>query len=327
MRKVELGGNSYYLGDCVAGARRHVPDGSVDLVVTDPPYGIGGDRLHRHYNRDEGLVVDGYVEVPAEEYGDFTHAWVAEAARVLRPNGSLYVVSGYTNLYHVLDALRATDLREVNHIVWRYNFGVHTRRKYVSSHYHVLYYERPGPGRRTFNANVRYGPGERDADGRSLDYADREDVWAIDREYKPGRRKNKNELPTGLLVKMLQYSSSPGDLVCDLFMGGFGTARAAVGLGRRFVGFEVSPSIFDAGVERMRSVREGDLLGTLRAPDGGGPANQGMRWTEEERTRLVERYEVLQAEGMTKARSVEVLGEEFGRGRFAVTNVLRRHGR
>jgi site-specific DNA-methyltransferase (adenine-specific) len=152
-------------------------------------------------------------------------------------------------------------------------------------------------------------------------------VWAIDREYKPGRRKNKNELPTALLVKMLQYSSSPGDLVCDLFMGGFGTARVAVGLGRRFVGFEVSPSIFEAGVERMRDVREGDLLGTLRAPEGGGPVNQGMRWTEGERTRLLERYEALQAEGMTKARSVEVLGEEFGRGRFAVTNVLRRHGR
>jgi site-specific DNA-methyltransferase (adenine-specific) len=326
MRCVELAGNLYYQGDCVEGARGHLPDGSVDLVVTDPPYGIGGDRLHQHYNRDEGHVVDGYVEVPEGEYGEFTRAWVAEAARVLRPNGSIYIVSGYTHLYHVLDALRATELREVNHLIWRYGFGVHTRRKYVSSHYHVLYYERPGPGKRTFNANVRFGPGERDADGRSLDYADREDVWAIDREYKPGRRKNKNELPTALLVKMLQYSSRPGDMVCDMFMGGFGTARVAVGLGRRFVGFELAPAIFEAGVERMRDVSEGDLLGAVRVPEGGRPANQGRRWSGEEEARLVERYGVLRAEGLTKARSVEALGEEFGRGRFSVTNVLRRHG-
>ena len=324
MRRVELDGNLYYLGDCVEGARRHLADGSVDLMVTDPPYGIGGDRLDQHYNRDETLVVDGYVEVPGEEYGEFTHRWVAEAARVLRPNGSMYVVSGYTNLYHVLDALRATGLREVNHVVWRYSFGVHTTRKYVSSHYHVLYYERPGPGRRTFNANVRFGPGERGPDGRSLDYADREDVWAIDREYKPGRHKNRNELPRELLVKMLQYSSSPGDLVCDMFMGGFGTARAAVGLGRRFVGFEVSPPIFEAGVERMRDVRGGDLVPTLRVPRGEAPSRRGQRWTGEETARLVERYGEMRAEGMTKARAVEHLGEQFGRGRFAITNVLRR---
>ncbi|UCC92351.1 MAG: site-specific DNA-methyltransferase, partial [Thermoplasmata archaeon] len=268
----------------------------------------------------------GYVEVPEEEYGDFSRAWVAEAARVLRPNGSIYIVSGYTNLYHILDALRATDLREVNHIVWRYAFGVHTRRKFVSSHYHILYYERPGPGKRTFNANVRYGPGERGPDGGSLDYADREDVWTIDREYKPGRRKNKNELPTQLLVKIIQYSSRPGDLVCDLFMGGFSTARVAVGLGRRFVGFEVSPPIFDAGVEMMGTVAEGDLLATLRVPAGGLPSHQGQRWTEEETARLLERYHVLRAEGTTKTRSIEVLGDEFGRGRFSITNVLKRHG-
>jgi site-specific DNA-methyltransferase (adenine-specific) len=326
MRKVDIGGNLYYLGDCVEGAREHLADGSVDLMVTDPPYGIEGDRLDRHYNRDEAHVVEGYVEVPAEEYGAFSRAWVAEAARVLRPGGSIYIVSGYTNLYHILDALRATDLREVNHIVWRYAFGVHTRRKYVSSHYHVLYYERPGPGRRTFNANVRFGPGERDAGGGSLDYADREDVWTIDREYKPGRRKNRNELPTELLVKMMQYSSRPGDLVCDMFLGGFGTARVAVGLGRRFTGFEVSPTIFDAGVERMREVSRGDLLDTLRVPREGGHANQGQRWTEAETDRLLERYRGLRAEGATKARAMEVLGGEFGRGRFAITNVLKRNG-
>ena len=325
MRKVDVSGNVFYRGVSASGARQHIADSSVDLIITDPPYGIGGDTLHKHYNRDEGHVVEGYVEVPEEEYGAFSRSWISEAARILRPNGSIYIVSGYTNLYHILDALRATDLEEVNHIVWRYNFGVHTKRKFVSSHYHILYYEKPGPGRRTFNANVRYGPSERNTDGGSLDYADREDVWLIDREYKPGRRKNKNELPRKLLVKLVQYSSGPGDLVCDLFMGGFSTARVAVGLGRRFVGFEVSPAIFDEGVRRMREVKAGDLLPTLRVPQVGGLENQGKRWTESEMARLVERYDVLRKEGRTKASSIDMLGDEFGRGRFSITNVLKRH--
>ncbi|MCK5254010.1 MAG: site-specific DNA-methyltransferase, partial [Thermoplasmata archaeon] len=140
------------------------------------------------------------------------------------------------------------------------------------------------------------------------------------------RRKNKNELPRKLLVKMVQYSSGPGDLVCDLFMGGFSTARVAVGLGRRFVGFEVSPAIFDEGVRRMREVKAGDLLPTLRVPKVGGLENQGKRWTEDEMARLVKRYEVLRIEGGTKASSIDVMGDEFGRGRFSITNVLKRHG-
>jgi site-specific DNA-methyltransferase (adenine-specific) len=319
-------GSLFHNCDCIEGARQHVSDGSIDLIITDPPYGIGGDTLHKHYNRSEDLVVDGYVEVPEEEYGDFSREWVAEAARILRPNGSIYIVSGYTNLYHILDALRATDLREVNHIVWRYNFGVHTRRKFVSSHYHILYYERPGPGKRKFHTNVRFGPGERDGEGGALNYADREDVWVINREYKPGRRKNKNELPTELLVKMMQYSSDPGNLVCDLFMGGFGTARVAVGLERRFVGFEVSPSIFEEGMRRMEGVEPGFLLPSLRTPEAGGLASQGKRWTEEETARLLKNYRILREEGRTKASSIQALSDEFGRGRFAITNVLKREG-
>ena len=129
MRSVTINGNTFYNGDCVAGAAEHIPDDAVDLIITDPPYGIDGDRLHRHYNRDEEFVVEGYVEVPADEYGEFSRAWIQQAERILRPGGSLYVVSGYTNLYHILAALRETELTEVNHIIWHYNFGVYTRRK------------------------------------------------------------------------------------------------------------------------------------------------------------------------------------------------------
>ena len=144
-----LADRAFYNLDCLRGAIEHLSDESVDLIVTDPPYGIDGDRLHRHYNRDEPFVIDGYVEVDRGVYNAFSRAWIAQAYRVLRPGGQIYVISAYTNLYDVLDALRSTDLREINHLIWKYNFGVYTSTKFVSSHYHILYYAKPG-GRRTF---------------------------------------------------------------------------------------------------------------------------------------------------------------------------------
>ncbi|WP_292520938.1 site-specific DNA-methyltransferase [Methanoculleus sp.] len=325
MRFEEVNGNIFYNGDCIMGAQEHIPDNSVDLIITDPPYGINGDRLHQHYNRDETFVVGGYVEVPAAGYGEFSLNWIREAKRILRPGGSIYIVSGYTNLYHILHALRETGLTEVNHIIWKYNFGVYTSRKYVSSHYHILYYEKPGAERR-FNLESRYGVGEKAPDNGSPNYRDREDVWCINREYKPGQVKNKNELPTELLIKMLQYSSNEGDLVCDMFLGGFSTARTAIGLNRRATGFELSESIFDLRVKELRDTRPGCLLPSLRTPRIEGPENRGRPWTESDRKTLVSRFTRLTESGSTKKAAVERLGRELGRGRWSIEKMLKREG-
>lgn len=321
-RVAEVHGQRFYNEDCIAGAPRRLAPGSVDLIITDPPYGIAGDTLHKHYNRREEFVTDGYVEVPAGEYADFSRRWVAEAARALRPGGSIYVVSGYTHLLEVLAALRAAELEEVNHLIWKFNFGVFTRTKYISSHYHVLYYTKPG-GPRTFNTQARFGLLERSGAEGSLNYADREDVWDVKREYKPGQRKNKNELPAELLAKMVQYSSNTGDLVADFFLGGFSTARVALGLGRRSTGFELSQQAFEHGVASLRKVEPGELLIHLRVPDTRRLPRQGAAWTEAERARLRQRFAVLRA-GSTKKATIAALTEEFGRGRWAIEKELKR---
>ncbi len=312
----------FYNMDAVDGCRQHLADGAVDLVVTDPPYGIDGTTLHKHYNRKEDLVVDGYVEVDRKDYPAFTRRWIAEAARILRPGGALFALSGYTNLRHLLAALADSGLLERNHIIWKYNFGVYTRKKFVSSHYHVLYWVKPGPNP-TFRQDARFAQPERDPDGRSLLYRDLEDVWIINREYKPGRAKNKNELPTALLVKILQYASRENDLVCDLFLGGFNTARVAVGMNRRIVGFERGRKPFEHGLGIMANVKPGGLLPSLKRPRGQAPRNQGKPWAAEEIRRLRARFLALREEGRTKQDAVASLCEEFGRGRFAVDRILR----
>ena len=124
--------------DCVTGMAELASD-SIDMVFTDPPYGIDGDNLDVHYNRDESHVVPGYCEVSLDTYSEFSQSWITECARVLRPGGSMYIVSGYTNLHHILNALHSTDLREINHIIAEYTFGVSATKKFISSHYHVLF--------------------------------------------------------------------------------------------------------------------------------------------------------------------------------------------
>lgn len=323
MEPVVIHNCTFYNENCISGAREHIPDGTIDLIVTDPPYGIQGTLLHRHYNRDEAFVVDGYVEVPVEEYGEFSLQWIKEAERVLRPGGSLYIVSGYTNLYHILSALRLTKLREVNHIVWKYNFGVFTSKKFVSSHYHILFYEKPG-GRRTFNLEARFGLSERTIEKRSLNNLDREDVWIINREYKPQRTKNKNELPIALLTKIFQYSTNEGDVVADFFCGGFSTAKVAIGLNRRFVGFEISQNIFRKKIEELQSLEPGFLLQFQRTPKIEPRRNQGRLWTENELHRLLELYTSLQMRNLSKKDTIEIIKDDLGRGYWAIEKALKK---
>ena len=80
-----------YNQSCIDGMREHVADGSVDLIFTDPPYGIDGDGLDVHYHRDESNVIQGYIDVPLTQYAKFSQEWISECARVLRPGGSLYI--------------------------------------------------------------------------------------------------------------------------------------------------------------------------------------------------------------------------------------------
>lgn len=200
-----------------------------------------------------------------------------------------------------------------------------TSRKYVSSHYHILFYEKPGD-KRTYNIESRFGKNEKEDSGGSLNYQDREDVWVINREYKPGKIKNKNELPAALLTKIIQYSSNEGDLICDMFLGGFSTARVAIGLNRRAVGFELSSSVFEAKMEEMRKVTPGSLLPTIRSPIINPIRNQGKGWTDEEIIQLQKRYGELIKEKRSIKEISMVLQEEFGRGYWSINKMLKTRG-
>jgi site-specific DNA-methyltransferase (adenine-specific) len=311
----------FYNEDCIEGAKKYLKSNSVDLIVSDPPYGINGDKLDKHYNRDESNVLDGYVEVPENEYPEFSEKWIKEAARVLRPGGSIYIVSGYSHLRHILNALANTCLQEKNHIIWKYNFGVYTSKKYISSHYHVLYYVKPGENA-TFNTNAFYADYEKGENGGSMNYLDREDVWIINREYKPGQVKNKNELPKSLLTKMILYSSNPDDLVCDFFLGSFSTAKVAIGLGRRACGFELNKNAFDYQIKEIEKIKSGELIFDLRQVPENKLTNKGKPLMNEEKIQIVTEFKQLTKKGTSQKDACNIISGKFGRGYWSILKMV-----
>ena len=86
----------------------------------------------------------------------------------------------------------------VNHIIWKYQFGVVTKKKFVTSHYHCLYVCK-NEKKRKFYPFLRFKQNSKSDEGRSLHYKDKEDVWDIKREYWTGDEKTPTKLPRELI--------------------------------------------------------------------------------------------------------------------------------
>lgn len=311
-----------YNEDCIEGAKKHIDTESVDLVICDPPFGINESSFDKHYKRKkDDFIIDGYVEAP-KEYYDFTYNWMLEAGRVLKYDGSLYIISGWTNLKDILNVGEILGLHLQNHIVWRYNFGVYTKKKFVTSHYHILYYLKDSKAKPTFNQYCRFGPDEKDALGKSMNYQDLEDVWTINKEFAQGQKKNKNKLPNALIEKIILYSSNKDDIVCDFFQGNFTTAYCSIKLGRMPIGFELNKEAYDYNMSLISNLEFGFGLSHLKEVIVNNPDNQGKAITSEERDSIVQEYINLVDEGILKKDILKLLCAKYKRGKFSIINIV-----
>jgi site-specific DNA-methyltransferase (adenine-specific) len=222
-----------YQGDSIR-LIRDIPDGIIDLVVTDPPFAIDFRAQRLNYNRTGSNVIEGYHEVSVENYESFSREWMREAFRVLSPTGSMYVFSGWNRLKDILGGLDSAGFTTQNHLIWKYQFGVFTKKKYVTSHYHILFVVKD-PKRYIFN-KVEHYP---------------EDVWEIKREYWKGKKKTPTKLPSEIVRKILRFSSNPGDIVLDPFLGSGTVAVTAKQMGRHFTGFEIVGDYLSFANERL----------------------------------------------------------------------------
>ena len=243
--------NAIYHEDCVCGMKA-MPNESVDLIVTDPPFAIDFKARRGNYNRDSNRVLDGYREIAVDRYPAFTAEWMREAFRVLKDTGSCFVFSGWNNLKDILVAADEIGFQAVNHIIWKYQFGVACRRRFVTSHYHCLFFCKDD-GKRNFYPAARFNGSEKTSNGGSVRYRDMEDVWVVNREYWTGDKKTPTKLPRRLVEKILAYASKEGDLVLDPFLGSGQVALISKMSGRRYIGFEIADEYFRFAEERLRT--------------------------------------------------------------------------
>ena len=315
-----------YAAECI----QSLADGSVQCVVCDPPFGLGEDTFDKHYARKPSHVIPGYKTAPTanESYEAWTRQWLHEIPRVLAPDGTLYVVCAWNHVCDVERAIRtapAPGLTVLNHIIWKYNFGVYAQKKFVTSHYHILRCGRGTADSTAFYPRAYYNETDEVVVGakrRKAQYADMEDVWSIPRENSPGKAKNVNKLPDALVRKMVRYSSKPGDTVADFFMGNFTTAYVARREGRSVVGCDANAHVCAHHIQRVQDIPAPSLDDpSLHEKPSTKPKNAGQPVTDEERACIRSRYAELRA-SKTKKASIAVLGVEFERGAFSLANIV-----
>jgi len=243
--------NIIYNCDSIVGMRDKIEDNCVDLIVTDPPFAINFTGKKANYNRTEENVLDGYEEIDEADYPEFTRNWLTQAKRILKPSGSMYIFSGWNHLRIILDTLHELGFEIINHLIWKYNFGMNCTKKYISSHYHILYVcidQR----KVKFLTYSRFDKDEKiPFTKKNARYADMEDVWIIKRENWAGKIKTATKLPGEVIKKILSYSAESGDLIVDPFSGSGQVAWFARKMGANYICFEKSKEIFDFSMRRL----------------------------------------------------------------------------
>jgi len=199
-------------------------DVRADLVFADPPFGIGFKGNLETYHRTPDAL--SYVEVPTEKYPSFIRSLLDWSHNVLKSSGSMWLLSGWNNLGTVLDAVERAGFHVLNHCIWKYQFGVFTKRRFTTSHYHLLLLVKD-PDDYIFNKPEHYA----------------EDVWYIKRPYRHGVKTAGNELPDELVKKCIYTSSNKGDLVIDPVLGSGTTIKLCLEMGRRCIGIEINPAL------------------------------------------------------------------------------------
>ena len=227
-------------GDCIE-VLAGLPDRSVDLVFADPPYNLqlGGDLL-RPDNSKVDAVDDHWDQFASfEAYDAFTRAWLSQCRRVLKDNGSLWVIGSYHNVFRVGAAVQDLGFWILNDVIWRKTNPMPNFKgtRFTNAHETLIWAAKGrGPKRYTFNY---------DAMKMANDELQMRSDWTLplctgEERIKDasGQKAHPTQKPEALLHRVILSSSKPGDVVLDPFFGVGTSGAAAKRLGRRFIGIE-----------------------------------------------------------------------------------------
>jgi len=267
-----------YFGDNLE-ILRTLPDASTQLIYIDPPFNTGRTQSRRQLRTvesDQGdrtgfggkryatevIGEQGYRD-QFDDYLAFLEPRLRESYRLLAPNGSLYFHIDYREVHYckiLLDEIFGRDAF-LNEIIWAYDFGGRTKKRWPAKHDNILWYAKD-PENYIFNyddiARIPYmAPGlvgEEKAKRGKLPT----DTWwhtivGTNSHEKTGYPTQK---PLGVLRRIIQASSSSGGLVLDYFAGSGTTGAACVEFDRDFILIDNNPEALGVMVDRFRGQKD-----------------------------------------------------------------------
>lgn len=209
-----------------------LPDESIDLIVTDPPYPVisGGSgptsRMHRRpagmLSKNDGRIFD-HNDI---DFGDY----VCKLFSVLKSPGHLYLMVNLLNLEAAMASLRGCGFEIHNLLIWQKNNAT-PNRWYMKNVEYVIF--------------ARKGP------ARSINNKGSKTCHQFDNII--GSKSHPTEKPVALMRYYIENSSQLEDVVLDPFMGTGGVGVACKETGRNFIGFEIDESYYSVAVERLKS--------------------------------------------------------------------------
>ncbi|ETA49684.2 site-specific DNA-methyltransferase [Ponticoccus alexandrii] len=248
--------NQILAGDCIE-VMNSLPEGSVDLIFADPPYNLQlkGD-LHRPDNSRVDAVDDHWDQFSSfAAYDKFTRDWLKAARRLLKPDGAIWVIGSYHNIFRVGSALQDAGYWILNDVVWRKaNPMPNFRGKRFTNAHETMIWASKGEGAKyTFNYEALKALNE----GIQM----RSD-WVLPicnggerLKDENGEKAHPTQKPESLLHRVLVGSTNPGDVVLDPFFGTGTTGAVAKMLGRDYIGIERETAYRKVAAERISRVR------------------------------------------------------------------------
>lgn len=246
-------------GDCVE-AMKAMPDGCVDLIFADPPYNLqlGGD-LHRPDNSKVDAVDNDWDQIgDFDAYDLFSCAWLEEARRVLKPNGALWTIGSYHNIFRVGSFLQDMGFWILNDVIWRKSNPMPNFKgtRFTNAHETLIWAAKTKTARPTFN----YAAMKALNDGVQMrsDWTLPICAGAERLKNKEGKKAHPTQKPESLLHRVLLATTNPGDVVLDPFFGTGTTGAVAKKLGRHFIGLEADPDYAEVARKRIAAILPGD---------------------------------------------------------------------
>ena len=263
----ELPLDQVLLGDCIP-TMGMLPPASIHCIFADPPYNL---QLRGELRRPDDSLVDGVDEdwdrfQDFATYDAFTREWLGECRRLLRKDGTIWVIGAYHNIFRIGAILQDLGFWILNDVIWRKSNPMPNfrGRRFTNAHETLIWAARGQDSRYRFNYQAMKALND--------DLQMRSD-WTLPLCTGPERLRNQHGLklhptqkPEALLHRILLASTSPGDIVLDPFLGTGTTAAMAKRLHRHFIGIERHPAYAEAAIGRVQRERAASLEGMSTTP-------------------------------------------------------------